>query len=71
MVSSTETNGRYYLDLNRDGAFGDTGPFVPDINQAGGENTNADGTPSFEPEVGDPQWVGVLGAAGYHAFTGQ
>lgn len=44
---------RYYLDLNRDGRFEDTGNFVPQVDDLG--NTN-----DYKPEVGDPQWIGVL-----------
>jgi len=44
---------RFYLDLNRNGKFDDTGSGVPNVDNFG--NTN--GTIS---EVGDPQWIGVL-----------
>ena len=44
---------RFYLDLNQNGKFDDSGSGVPDVDNFG--NTN--GTIS---EVGDPQWIGVL-----------
>jgi hypothetical protein len=44
---------RYYLDLNRNGQFEDTGADVPNVDYLG--NTNG-----FAPQIGDPQWVGVL-----------
>jgi hypothetical protein len=44
---------RFYLDLNRNGQFDDTGAQVPNVDNTGFTN----GTIS---EIGDPQWVGVL-----------
>ncbi|MDR3457815.1 MAG: pilus assembly PilX N-terminal domain-containing protein [Verrucomicrobiae bacterium] len=55
LISATDTNGRFYLDLNRNGKFEDTGvlPFSVGI----------DGTvfnTPFPNAIGDPQWIGVL-----------
>ena len=44
---------RYYLDLNRNGKFEDSGN-VPNVNNFGVTNFPP------VPEVGDPQWIGVL-----------
>jgi hypothetical protein len=67
MISAAEPDGRFYLDLNRNGVF--------DPTSAGGlPNTNlfipnlvpyvdASGTTNFNvpnQQVGDPQWIGVL-----------
>ncbi|HZI31182.1 MAG TPA: hypothetical protein VFF11_02505, partial [Candidatus Binatia bacterium] len=48
---------RYYLDMNRNAAFEDTGSEVPQVvmDLSGNPFTNG-----FAPEVGDPQWIGVL-----------
>ena len=46
---------RFYLDLNRNGQFDDTGN-VPNTTYSGGVYA----TNGFIPEVGDPQWIGVL-----------
>jgi len=46
---------RYYLDLNRNGQFDDSG-VVPNTTYTGGVYTT-NGTVS---EFGDPQWIGVL-----------
>jgi len=67
MVSGTDTNGRFYLDLNRNGAFEDTGtlPFSVD------KNGVIDANP-FPNAIGDPQWVGVLERPGQpHAADNQ
>jgi hypothetical protein len=52
-----QTEFRFYLDLNRNGNFEDSGSSVPnvDIDLSGNPFTN--GTIS---EIGDPQWIGVL-----------
>ena len=44
---------RFYLDLNRNGQFDDTGNNVSYVEEGGSTN----GTTT---EVGDPQWVGIL-----------
>jgi hypothetical protein len=44
---------RYYLDINRNGQFDQTGNSVPNVDNTGATN----GTVS---EIGDPQWIGVL-----------
>ena len=44
---------RFYLDLNRDGAFEDSGSDVPAVDASGHTNVTA-------YAVGDPQWVGML-----------
>ncbi len=46
---------RYYLDLNRNGFFEDSG-FVPNVVNNGGVIT----TNGFISAVGDPQWIGML-----------
>lgn len=45
--------GRFYLDLNRNGLFEDTGTRVADVDGAGFTN-------GFITASGDPQWVGIL-----------
>ena len=47
------TDFRFYLDLNRNGNFEDSGGNVPNVDNFG--NTNG-----VISEIGDPQWVGVL-----------
>jgi hypothetical protein len=44
---------RFYLDLNRNGQFEDTRQDAPNVNNLGVTNGTI-------PEVGDPQWIGVL-----------
>ncbi|HEV2692364.1 MAG TPA: hypothetical protein VG347_05660, partial [Verrucomicrobiae bacterium] len=55
MISASETNGRFYLDLNRNGAFEDTGNLPFSVGEDGSV-LNA----VFPGAIGDPQWVGVL-----------
>lgn len=43
---------RFYLDLNRNGRFEDTGANVPQVDYSGFTN-------GFGQEIGDPQWIGV------------
>jgi hypothetical protein len=52
LVFHTNEN-RFYLDLNRNGRFEDTRTNVPNVDYLGVTNGTI-------PEVGDPQWVGVL-----------
>ncbi len=52
-IDTNDPAGRFYLDLNRNGRFEDTGTNVALLDYLG--NTNGYGT-----EVGDPQWIGVL-----------
>jgi hypothetical protein len=47
------TEFRFYLDLNRNGKFEDSGNDVPNVNNLGFTNGTV-------PEIGDPQWIGVL-----------
>jgi len=62
MVSPTEPAGRFYLDLNRNGAFDDSGMVsnldTYDIN--GNLLLDPNGNNNQISEIGDPQWVGVL-----------
>jgi hypothetical protein len=53
LISATEPNGRFYLDLNRNGKFETNGSVVEvdNANNILGTNYNA---------VGDPEWIGVL-----------
>jgi hypothetical protein len=56
VTTNQQTGGtefRYYLDLNRNGKFEDTGSAVTNFDSLG----DVLGT---IPEVGDPQWIGVL-----------
>ncbi|HTB85819.1 MAG TPA: hypothetical protein VK742_19400 [Candidatus Sulfotelmatobacter sp.] len=55
MVSAAEPVGRYYLDLNRNGTFENSGTFGSLVDENG--NTNAV-TPY--QLTGDPQWIGQL-----------
>ena len=57
-VSSNEVNGRFYLDLNRNGAFEDTGDSQPNVLFV--INNTAVITNGVIDEIGDPQWVGIL-----------
>ena len=57
-IATNQTPGfpldfRFYLDLNRNGQFEDTG-LVEDTNVFGQLTGN------LVPEIGDPQWIGVL-----------
>lgn len=52
-----ETNGRFYLDLNRNGVFEDTGEAVNEVEVNASGNGFTNGAIS---QVGDPQWVGIL-----------
>ena len=51
--SSLPSDFRFYLDLNRNGKFEDTGS-VTNL------DNNGAGLGSVSPQVGDPQWIGVL-----------
>jgi hypothetical protein len=53
------TDFRFYLDLNRNGSFENTG-LMPQTNNAGKEILDASLNPIIANNVGDPQWVGVL-----------
>ena len=57
LVSGGETNGRFFLDLNRNGVFEDTGDSVPEVEVDAFLNGFTNG---FLSAVGDPQWVGIL-----------
>ncbi len=59
LVSGSETNGRFFLDLNRNTVFEDTGDAINDVqvNASGNGFTNVTPIPGM---VGDPQWVGIL-----------
>ena len=59
MVSGTEPAGRFYLDLNRNGAFEDSG-WVTNVDIFGNGIFDANGSSMFYEPAGDPQWVGVL-----------
>ena len=48
---------RFYLDVNRNGGFEDTGDGVPYVESDGSTN-------GFASAVGDPQWIGVLAKPG-------
>jgi len=48
---------RYYLDLNRNGSFEDTGDQVANVVL---DLSNNPFTNGFGSQVGDPQWIGVL-----------
>ena len=51
--ASVPSDFRFYLDLNRNGKFEDTGS-VTNL------DNNGAGLGSVSPQVGDPQWIGVL-----------
>ena len=78
MVSPNEPAGRFYLDLNRNGAFEDTGDGVANAvltagsYVTGSQVQGAITTNSTLTEIGDPQWVGVLEKPGApHAADNQ
>jgi hypothetical protein len=50
---------RFYVDLNRNNQFEDTG-FIQVTNEYGNPVKDANGLDVFEYAVGDPQWIGVL-----------
>jgi hypothetical protein len=50
---------RFYLDLNHN-AEDDPSGWVTNRNQFGAIIFNADGSPSTNLQVGDPEWIGVL-----------
>ncbi len=66
LVSPAEPAGRFYLDLNRNNAFENTG-WVTNLDSTG--NGIFDSTINsyniFQP-AGDPQWVGILEKPGTH-----
>ncbi|HWY29394.1 MAG TPA: hypothetical protein VNX46_01485, partial [Candidatus Acidoferrum sp.] len=56
----TPLDFRFYLDLNRNGQFDDTGNNLPYILEDGTTNVIG-GTQEFDiTQTGDPQWVGIL-----------
>ena len=57
-TSTNDVNGRFYLDLNRNGAFEDTGDRQPNVLFV--NNNTAVITNGVIDEIGDPQWVGIL-----------
>jgi hypothetical protein len=58
---TTGTNDfRFYLDLNRNGNFEDTSGSMPQTNNFGQQILDANNNPINVPEIGDPQWIGVL-----------
>ncbi|MBW8863375.1 MAG: hypothetical protein JF609_00315 [Verrucomicrobia bacterium] len=63
MVSASEPAGRFYLDLNRSGAFEDTGDLNYTIDAFGVTNRILSPAAPYTT-VGDPQWVGILDRPG-------
>ncbi len=58
LVSTNEPTGRFYLDLNRNGVFDDSGTNIPNVvfDSVSGNNV----TNGIIFQNGDPQWIGVL-----------
>ncbi len=54
MLSTNELDGRFYLDLNRNGIFDPTATNIVFFNSNGLSNNVP------VSEIGDPQWIGVL-----------
>jgi hypothetical protein len=50
---------RFYLDLNRNFKFEDTG-FTPDLDNAGNTFPSGTNVVTFSQKLGDPQWIGIL-----------
>jgi hypothetical protein len=57
--SGSPLDFRFYLDLNRNGTFDLNGSIV-NVDNQGNVLKNADGSTMVTPEVGDPEWIGVL-----------
>ncbi|HEU5124490.1 MAG TPA: hypothetical protein VFW05_10545 [Verrucomicrobiae bacterium] len=56
--NSKSTDFRYYLDLNRNGAYDGNG-FVPETD-FDGKPVVVDGVTNYLWQVGDPEWIGIL-----------
>jgi hypothetical protein len=50
---------RFYLDLNRNFKFEDTG-FTPDLDNAGNTFPSGTNAVTLSQKLGDPQWIGIL-----------
>jgi hypothetical protein len=50
---------RFYLDLNRNSRFEDTG-FTPDLDNNGNTFPTGTNPVTFSQKIGDPQWIGIL-----------